>query len=383
MARRNLKLAGNLILGLLFATVLFSLYAHAVVGKAWGWNVVQGESMVPTLRRGDVVFVLPYVAGFSSEPRAGEVIVFERRGEGGKPEKVIHRVVKVTSRGFITKGDGNAFEDSGVVRREKLEGIVPQIGGRVFKIPGLGALILYVGSSKLRSSLALGLILILAVWTLAPLAEKRRPQGRGSFPLGRRPSRIRRLYETCPPLFNYLGLVGLTTLIMVSGIVRGVTQREVTYGVSVTGQERIMAGYGEVNFDYIAIGTSKEAVLTVETDAILPVVAYLRHNLGNLELSRRLIPLEGGGSADEVTLLLKTEGVRLGVHSATLEVWVFPRTLPLAVIGALADKHPLAAALAVSIVPSAVAFLPLALLDYAFSERKPKRKRVYPHKAGV
>ncbi len=79
-----------------------------------GIVVVTGESMRPTLARGDlVVYRRTDTAG------AGEVVLFARE-EGGL---VVHRVVAPDAHGTLrTKGDANASADFAPLPSERLRG---------------------------------------------------------------------------------------------------------------------------------------------------------------------------------------------------------------------------------------------------------------------
>ncbi len=63
-----------------------------------------GLSMQPTLIEPELLEVMPYDGSF---PRAGDVIFFTHANTG---TPLVHRVVRVTSAGLITRGD-NVFQD--------------------------------------------------------------------------------------------------------------------------------------------------------------------------------------------------------------------------------------------------------------------------------
>jgi signal peptidase I len=64
-----------------------------------------------------------YIHPESSEPQPGDVVVFSR-GEGF----TVHRVVKVTGSGLITRGDNNPRPDDAPVSPEQVVGVVDQVG---------------------------------------------------------------------------------------------------------------------------------------------------------------------------------------------------------------------------------------------------------------
>jgi signal peptidase I len=74
---------------------------------------VEEHSMLPTLEQGDLVVIEKVPA---SSIHLGDIIVYGGScssilDSNGAPISVIHRVVNVTSRGFITKGDNNPYTD--------------------------------------------------------------------------------------------------------------------------------------------------------------------------------------------------------------------------------------------------------------------------------
>lgn len=71
--------------------------------------VCVGNSMYPTLRVLDVLYVQPYVGRKISR---GDVIVFQ----ASQGRKVTHRIVSITSRGILTRGDNNRDIDIGIIQ---------------------------------------------------------------------------------------------------------------------------------------------------------------------------------------------------------------------------------------------------------------------------
>lgn len=90
-----------------------------------------GTSMNPLMREGDVVQVRPYDG---QEIRRGDVVAFPHPH---RPEKVIHRVVAVGSRGLRTKGDNTPVVDDWLLQPADLLGRVVAIQrqGRTLPVP--------------------------------------------------------------------------------------------------------------------------------------------------------------------------------------------------------------------------------------------------------
>jgi signal peptidase len=115
---------------------------------------VEEHSMLPTLEQGDLVVIEKVPA---SSVHVGDIIVYGGScssilDSNGAPISVIHRVVEVTSSGFITKGDNNPYTDqaagiaTGPITQDCIEGKV------VFVVP-------YI---ELLTSLPYGLNYVLA-----------------------------------------------------------------------------------------------------------------------------------------------------------------------------------------------------------------------------
>ena len=77
-----------------------------------------GASMNPTFKTGDGLTVLPYGR---RKARPGDVIVF-RSPESGR--NVVHRVVRVDSKGIATCGDNSILDDPWILNPEKIIGRV-------------------------------------------------------------------------------------------------------------------------------------------------------------------------------------------------------------------------------------------------------------------
>jgi signal peptidase len=82
--------------------------------------VVTGDSMSPSVRRGDVC-----VVARGSEAGVGDVVVY-RAVSGGRP--VLHRVIDVKPDGTLaTKGDANETPDAELVARDSVVGKVVRV----------------------------------------------------------------------------------------------------------------------------------------------------------------------------------------------------------------------------------------------------------------
>lgn len=96
-------------------------------------SYITSNSMEPTLKKGDVIFLTPIYLNLEE----GDIIVFNSNGEW-----VCHRIFVETSSGYITKGDNNIATDqqSGKdpVKPENIAGKVVTFLGNPLKIPKAG-----------------------------------------------------------------------------------------------------------------------------------------------------------------------------------------------------------------------------------------------------
>ncbi|OGL42603.1 MAG: signal peptidase I [Candidatus Schekmanbacteria bacterium RBG_13_48_7] len=87
--------------------------------------VVEGSSMYPRLKRGDLIVV---VKSKNISVSVDDIIVF-RNPEIGL---IAHRIIKITETGLFTRGDNNVVQDPEIINKD-------QILGRVrVRIPWLG-----------------------------------------------------------------------------------------------------------------------------------------------------------------------------------------------------------------------------------------------------
>lgn len=107
--------------------------------------VIKGNSMLPLLREGDIIFLTPVDP---ENVRPGDIIVFKSRTGG----YIVHRVIYVEYfEGiyyYVTKGDNNPiydiveFENGRGVPCSRVVGRVVTVQDHVIKIPYVGSLTL-------------------------------------------------------------------------------------------------------------------------------------------------------------------------------------------------------------------------------------------------
>jgi len=125
---------------------VITLVAGQLIGQPILLSYVETGSMAPQLQPGDGFVAIPVWAAGPIEE--GDVIVFDAKEIHGGG-LVTHRVVDVTDRGIITKGDANPFTDQDgrepPVQRPQVVAKALQVGGEVVAIPAVGAGVIAIG----------------------------------------------------------------------------------------------------------------------------------------------------------------------------------------------------------------------------------------------
>lgn len=106
-------------------------------------DAVMSGSMEPVLRTGGVVFT---DTGEKS-PKVGDIIAYQL-GDS----RIVHRVIRKTKQGYVTKGDANNMEDPSLVSAEQI------IGKVIFTLPFLGYVAVFARQKTILAVLALMLL---------------------------------------------------------------------------------------------------------------------------------------------------------------------------------------------------------------------------------
>jgi len=108
--------------------IIFLVFYRPVA--LWGdtrYEPVYTGSMEPTIPVGSIVVIKP---ANSETLKVGDIICFKVETE--RPTTVTHRIIGITSQGFITKGDANEDPDTWIVKKQDVIGkviaIIPYIG---------------------------------------------------------------------------------------------------------------------------------------------------------------------------------------------------------------------------------------------------------------
>lgn len=131
---------------ILVGFILFAIFSRSILtivtGSSTPLAVVEGYSMFPVLREGDLVFAYRPPP---NDIHVGDIIIY--RSLSGR--LIIHRVIKVIVYSgeyyYVTKGDNNIAPDLSQFRGpgvsyDRIEGKIVALNGYVFKIPYLGYL---------------------------------------------------------------------------------------------------------------------------------------------------------------------------------------------------------------------------------------------------
>lgn len=117
--------------------------------------VVVSGSMEPKIMTGSLCMI----KNTNETPHKGDIVAF-KKGE----ITVVHRIVKETGEGYVTKGDNNDVADPGILQKENIT------GRYLFSIPGIGYAISY---TQTLDGMVI-LITTISVFILLGLFDKRR-----------------------------------------------------------------------------------------------------------------------------------------------------------------------------------------------------------------
>ncbi|WP_323676168.1 signal peptidase I [Halorubellus sp. PRR65] len=305
--------------------VLLLLPAHAPVSVSY----VYSDSMEPTLSPGD-----GYVLRATDDVAAGDVVTF---WSGSKDEFVTHRVVAVTERGLVTKGDANDATDQAAghppVDRDAVVGEAVTVGGSVLALPGFG-----LGVEALRSNREYAVGAAVVASALSVL------RGRDTG----RDERGRRLRVGHAYVGAFVLACGVVTALFVTTSMIHRWEFVVTASGSTSGQ---------------AVGES----LAFQESVARPGNAFVDsfvHVRGLASASVASTP-----TAFEVTGTVPARS-STGVRSVAATTYRYPAVLPRAVLDALRAVHPLAA---VAVSVSVALSIPFVLAGALADLRRPLR----------
>ena len=334
-------------LGRLLSTLTWLLVAGSLIIITGGLfdrpllvAAVPTGSMVPVLRPGDLIVVLP--TWLAPPPGLDDIVVFRTAQDRNW---IVHRIVDGNAAdGWVTKGDANPISDLRPVISRDVAGVVPQVNGRALRLPRLG--LLRLDDGPLSSPLVAGVALVAGIFLL--LLDMQ--------PSGRVPRFRHRRHPPPKPtavLGIYLGLAGtafLTTLLPAWTLS---SSQVIAYEVVAMRHSQVT-----VVGQYIRGQTHREEIL-IEDPSPLPLVVVFATDDPNVTYAPNSAVVSPGGSS-KFTASIATP--TLGRYQSSLRTGVFLPLMPPAWLAWLGARSMVLAAVASALVP-AMAVLGLALFD--------------------
>ncbi|HWI63372.1 MAG TPA: signal peptidase I [Symbiobacteriaceae bacterium] len=312
-----------------------------LVGRPILLAAVPTGSMVPVLKPGDLIVVLP---SLGMNLGVGDIVVFRTEKDTGW---IVHRIVGGDgANGFVTRGDANPTSDPYPVLPRHVVGTVPVIGGRAMVIPRGGLLSLGRGPLSnpvvATSALLLGLYLV-----FADVKE-----GWRSIRL-----RLRPLPRPNPTpkvaLAVYCAMAATVFLITMVSLASLGTNSAGTYKVVETLSTRVQLP------GLVVAGSTRVDTVSIQNPAPVPLMVALDSNRADVTWEPAWL-LIGPRQTRDVALSLRA--VSPGEVKVRLREAVYLPFLPIPVLQALARVSWYLPLVAVSLVPAAAVLL-LALLD--------------------
>lgn len=349
--RRGLQLFNNIITYSVLAFVLIAGVAGSLTGKPLLLTSVRSESMLPTYKRGDLVFLWP--VGPNTELRVGDVLVFKlEAGSLSSAGWVIHRAVEGDAQqGFITQGDNNDTPDQ---HRQSNPPVMPEnvaaralfIGNVPLKIPLIGYLPIWAERAIDQPYLLPGIAVLLMMVAFASHMTNRPPQRR----------RRRRRSSSSSAAIFILG--GLSVFILTGAAGLMLSQHySFQYSVSAEGRAVVMGN----SMGQLMVGDEVTRTLgTVENKrGRLPLVLAINSNNPQITLNH-----EGGVLApgEEIKLSMTIKATEAGDYPTHIWVGLFYPILPADIILSLAETSYWLALSVVSLIP-AMPILLIPVLD--------------------
>lgn len=355
--KRAAVIVGNIIFYLFLAVILLSVGSQQLSGRAWGWSMVSGSSMAPTLERGDYVLIVPYFADRSSPPRVGDIIAFEDENKN----LIVHRIADTTETGYITKGDANPDTDLSPVMPAKINGVALTFGSQVVRVPVIGSLALKVVTPQMRLPLIVGILGLIAVLLVLYFFRWRREKPRARLRLMPEGG-LKGFYSRHRTVLNYSGITVLGAVILMSAMVKMSSTTDFCYGVAERESEA-MATSGGINLGVIAVDSEKSRDLIVGGNFPVTMLAIFVDQDDALTFPQNpaVIPSHQDIVVESV---VAPKADNIGIHTAPVTVLFFPPVLPGGIIYELAQYHQLLAMFAISVVLMLALTIPAGVADH-------------------
>lgn len=130
--KKMINLLSDIGIALIITTIVSVYILQAIGMKPY---IVQSGSMEPAILTGSLCFVdTKYAYDYISK---GDVIAYDINGK-----MITHRVIKITSEGFVTKGDNNELNDGISTTKGNY------VGRNILALPYLGYLLAFIQTSR-------------------------------------------------------------------------------------------------------------------------------------------------------------------------------------------------------------------------------------------
>lgn len=144
--KREARFRGVLGWVIYFFVMIFIVFAlpkvlSTTLGTPYPMAAITSGSMWPAFREGDLVFIKHVEP---AELQVGDVVVFRNVTNG---TFTIHRIVRLDSETFTTKGDAN-FDPDAPVKYADLIGRTVLISGKPLRVPYAGAVTVFASNLK-------------------------------------------------------------------------------------------------------------------------------------------------------------------------------------------------------------------------------------------
>lgn len=299
--------------------------AGSAVGQPVGLGYVTGDSMEPTLERGDGFVAVPAPLADVTE---GDVAVYEN-----DVGLTTHRVVEVTEEGYVTRGDANPFTDQrdgdAVITDDEIVATALRVGGGVVVVPGLGsvserveAFFGYITGGVTPSDgtpvLAHVFLVVSIVGYLYETARRRtgRNDGSGNGE-GLRPRMLR-----------VAAVVAVVVAVVGGTMVPSGTQT----------LDTVSAEFGSDSPLVVEPGGTASVGYEVSNTGFLPVVVHVGSDSDRVTVGQEYVTVEGGGTT-EVAVDVQSPD-ETGYHPVTVTERRYLALVPASTIELLHRMHP-------------------------------------------
>jgi signal peptidase len=329
----------ELVLEALAILCIVALLAGQLLGQPVLLSYVTTGSMEPALEPGEGFVAVP--AGVAGEVEEGDVITFraERLNGGGL---TTHRVVDVTERGYVTKGDANPFTDQDggepPVKQSQVAAVAWQPGGTVLAIPGVGTAVTGVqgllesvqrtlaGALGMRSLLGVqGVAYVLFALSVIVYAA--------DLWLSRGTKRRRDRDRTRDSGTSTRLVVAACAAVIVAGATASMVIPAGTDKFGVVSAETDAPGPG-----VIEQGTNESVTYRVANGGVLPVVVFLDSGTDGVDAEPRELSVPARSSVNATLTLSAPPDT--GYYRQFLVQHRYLAVLPQPVIATLYEVHP-------------------------------------------